>query len=462
MPLSEADETLFEIVESGRLVFFTGAGASADLWNVRKESFPGWPKLLKSVREERKKRNRPAANDSLLETFLTEDADGQMLIEAASILREGFETEFDELVTEHLTPAPVEEQDKDSLARHRQKQDLLLRLHPRGIVTVNVDDLHERHLQLRARWDEWNFADALRSGSDLALRKALVEIGERPFLVKAHGTYGHTIAFDFQAYRRLLSQSPVYQMFMMNLFSNFQIVFLGFGLSDLDFDFFLQSQALAFGEPIRKHVALVKRKAKDKALQRRAALLSKRFGILFLWYREHSEIPGILERAGRTPGSRLKGILQRCLDHDDKARSRAHYDLTNLGPAGKHVAVLAIEEEVRRMLPGTKKNWFKLSEYVYSLGKIDSPLEEDRQLCREILLRSLQETGIKEVAAHAILALEKLAQAEDADLLQELFDRSSFWQGLRDLPEAPDPQDRVPAYLKCLILRLRAKSLAKS
>lgn len=460
MTTSDPNETLYEIVESGRLVFFTGSGSSADLLNLEKQQFPSWLKLLRTIRAERCRQGKIALDSTLLEVFLDDNSDGQSLIEAASILREGFEEDFDKLIARNLTPSQECDQIPENLNEHLLKQKLLFDLHPRGIVTVNVDELHENYLKSQGFLDRWNFADPLQAGGDKELRKALIEIDRKPFLVKAHGTSGKITAFDFHTYRRLLSESPVYQMFMLNLFINFNIIFFGFGLSDLDFDFFLQSQALTFGEPIRAHVALVKKKD-TKTAKSRAALLTRRFGIQYLWYDDHPEVPGILERAGKTPGSRLKTILQGCLDRNDKVRSDAHSDLGNLGPAGKHVAVLAVTEEVKQLLSGTQDNWFKLSEYVYTLGKIDPPLHEDRKLCRRILLESLQKTQIKEVAAHAILALEKLATIEDADFLQELWGRS-FWKDLLDLPEAPDPENRIPVYLRCLILRLRAKSLAKA
>lgn len=96
------------------------------------------------------------------------------------------------------------------------------------------------------------------------------------------------------------------------------------------------------------------------------------------------------------------------------------------------MAVLVITKRIVELLPGTEDNWFSLSEYVYTLGKIDPPLKEDS---------------------------EKLALLDDAADLQKLYDRS-FWTQLKDVPAAPDPFERIPTYLHALIVRLKSKGLA--
>lgn len=457
----EANDTLYEIVESGRLVFFTGAGFSADLRNGFHQPFPGWVPLLRAVLECRQREGRPPERVDLLDQFLVDSAEGPVLIEAASILRHGFEREFDEEVAAHLTPAADEDQDPDALELHREKQELLRQFRPRGIVTVNVDPLHEHYLEQAGELRDWNVANPLAADGETALRQALLQIEERPFLLKAHGTCGGTIAFDFATYRRLMAELPIYQAFMTNLFMNYRMVFVGFGLSDLDFDFLLQSQALAVGAPLRQHVALFKKERGELAAarERRAALLAHRYGVLCRWYEEHSEWPGILREAASTPGRRLHRILDRCLDPLPEERGAAHAELANLGPAGKHVAVLWLTREIRalqaRGADGAEGR--RMAELVYTLGTVDPPVPADREHCRQLLLDVLTHAELKAVAAHALLALDRFARPEDLPALERL-QAPAFLGGLRELREGEDPDNRIPAYLQFLIFKLRARA----
>lgn len=456
---SDADETLFEIVESDRLVFFTGSGFSADLESKYGGRIPTWTDLLVKIRHERTARGTPAAADHLLDLLVAKEADGASLVEAASILRGGFEREFDRIAADHLTPAPLKRQRPAGMREHLRKQDALLGCRPCGIVTVNVDVLHERHLARRGLRQAWNFADPLARGGSEQLRQVMVEAGRKPFLVKAHGTLGKNIAFDFNTYRRLLSESPVYHAFMTNLFTNFRVVFVGFGLSDLDFDFFLQAQALALGDPVRTHVALVRRFGRSRAdvpKKRRAVVLQRRFGIEYRWYGRYAEVPEILERAARSPGKRLKEILRGCLDRTSTVRSEAHAALANLGPVGKHVAVVSLVASIRGLVRRRRVSLFRLSELVYSLGKLNPPLAGDRELARQVLLEVLQTTDMKEVAAHALVALNGLAVKGDLAVLEALH-HARFWEGLRETRQTPDPHDRIPVYLRYLMLTLMMK-----
>src|SRR6202008_1312798 len=104
-----AEETLLEMVESDRLVFFTGSGFSADLKNRHGERFPTWADLLLKIRAERKARGAPAAARPLLDLLVAPEADGSSLVGGGSTLRGGFEREFDRIAASHLTPAPKQD-----------------------------------------------------------------------------------------------------------------------------------------------------------------------------------------------------------------------------------------------------------------------------------------------------------------------------------------------------------------
>lgn len=453
----EADEIFHQIIESDRLVFFTGAGFSADIKNKYGKIFPGWKELLTIIYKARKAANKLTAADSKFFKLFHNSNEGSSLIQAASILRNGFENEFDQVVDGNFTAASVKKQNKQQLAAHIAKQNMLLSFFPKGIVTTNVDTLHELSLRRNKLTSVWNIGNPLSADPNLGLNKVLAEISEKPFLIKAHGSSNDKMAFAFETYLQLLRSTPEYVAFMQNLFSRFQIIFIGFGLTDLDFDFFLLSLVLTFGKPLHPHIALVKHSTDTRILEK-AALLKLRYGIVIKWYADHGDIITILDDARRKPGKKLRRILEDCLAADRPLRSRAHIEIANLGKIGKHIAILYILDNLKQMRANNSRNWSKQSELIYTLGKVKSSVNSDKQECRKVLLDILEETNYKEVAAHTVIALEEYATTKDIGRLKRLQKNDSYWKKLKgDGAATTDLKNRTPVYLHALILKLQSK-----
>jgi len=395
-----AFQTLCELVASGQLVCFTGAGTSVSIVRKDGKTIPNWPELLKDIRRRLDKgREIPREQGRQLDALIIPEASGVHLIEAASVLQSIAGKRFERWVRWALTPALKQPKSVErSLVR---KQGALLDLRPRGIVTVNVDTVHEA--ALKQRNCRWLCVDAVARDSEEKLKGLLSKRLLQPFLLKAHGTIGNAnLVFTYRQYRDLLERRPVYQSFMQHLFTNFSFMFLGFGLSDLDFDILLQTVGLRFGSPIQRHVAFRKliegpstsgaKPHVSLVSQRRQELaeatrLKLRFGIECLYVRNWADVPRILgdtvERLGRSLG---RVIDQECVSASVGQRSRAHEKLGMLGDAGKNVAIHVLGKRIRASLkPAKRVSMFKVSEWIYSLGTL-RPLDPAlRQQVKETL-----------------------------------------------------------------------------
>jgi hypothetical protein len=471
------EQPLFDMVESNQLVIFTGAGFSFDFQGSDGQRLPGWKDLLLKIRTELEGRGavfrtlsgEPA--EELLDTFFAEAFPrGEHLIEAATILRRADPRMFRTLVDRYLTPASI--QPAGVTDSYTRKHRAILNLEPRGIVTVNVDRFHERFLK-HERNHGWKIHDPVNeadSGGALILK----HISEQRFLIKAHGTIGRKIVFDYDAYRDLLEKTPSYPALINYLFSHYRMLFIGFGLSDLDFDFLIDTAVRRFGSPLQQHLTLqIKRprgrskeaRIRDSLSAARAARLRERFGIRTLEVSAGDLIP-LLERAASTPGIRLHQLIRSCTSSDLDERRNAHRELKLLGVAGKRVAMKVLYERVhQRLLAATGRlradELHVLSELTYSLGELDPFDSADRRVLASHLLDIVESTLEVEIVAHALWALVTLVQSTDLQRLRRI-KRSSRLDHLTIHRRFPAPPQRCGDYLDALISRVAAERSSRA
>lgn len=449
-------DTLCDIVASDRLVWMTGAGISLDV--VRESDggeVPNWKGLLTEVLKAREAAIgvEPQLRTNL-RALLAGKPPGRQLIEAATLLERDWD-DFDTAIRNAVRPA--DKQPKQVKERQRAIHDALLNVKPRGIVTLNYDDLHERALKRRKELSDWTQLVPGDPSSDAQMAELLRYRLRSPFLLKAHGsiTGAGPLVLSYDTYRTLLGKDPAYRAFVQYLLTHHSLVIVGFGLSDPDFDLFFDTIAVQFGSPLQTHVLITRAPSGRRgalSARGREATLRLRYGIVTHHVSDWSEIPGEINRAARTAGPALNRALHSCVARDINVRRDGHAALRSLGPAGTAVAIRVLLGRIART-----RETHRLSELVYSLGAVTPSTPALGTKIKETLLDLIEKSENREVVAHAIDRLDGFVAIEDLDRLErcrhELPSRS-----LPLDPSHPDDDDRLPVYLDRLILRIRAKA----
>lgn len=446
----EVFDLLADIVASDRLMVFTGSGISAGLLDQTNHPLPGWKTLLEDIAgdidlsdEERKD----------FSDLLTGEPSGQEMIEAASILEMKNEPQFTEQLTRRLTPKAFDKQPVSVQKQQERRHKAILDSSPRGILTLNIDCGHWTALKNRNEHDRWARINPLHENSENEIRHWLAH-REKPLLFEAHGSLDDPAAgfvFSHRAYRDLLHRTPTYRALLRYLLSEYSFVFVGFGLTDLDFDQFLHEHAMDFGEPLRKHVVI--RKGRDRARDKRqAARYRRRFGIYTLNVKDHPDVWQQLEKSMRHEGPAMRKTLTQCLDADKEKRSQGHHRLQMLGSAGRAVATDRLLDLIE-----TSADLHAVTEAIYSLGYLRfGPTEPARQRARRAVLQEIEQPKNTERLAHALSVVEPFLDQADLDRMESA---AANLRGitLKVPPGFPDPDGRNPAYLESVILRLRAE-----
>jgi hypothetical protein len=435
----EAFSRLCDIVASDKLVCLTGAGISSPLRHIndREKGLPQWGELLNTLRNEFS--DTLAKNDKMdVRRLLHKKASSDELIQAATILSRGREEGFDKRIREAVTHEP------EATTRTHEA---LLKIYPRGILTFNYDLAHENAIERRRPKEKW---ETFLPWHEEPFRQALEEGIPRPFLLKAHGSLDSPapLVLTFQSYRNLLEKCPVYRAFVHNLLINFNFLIVGFGLSDPDFDQFIEELSFQMGAPLRTHVVIRHQKVKKQEV-----LLRQRYGIHTLYVKEFDDIPLVITDAIHTTGPVLNKTIEKCLATGKEgydARVEGHEELKRLGRAGK----IHASNVLRARIKTTKDNLSVFSELAYSLGKLD-PKEESTN---QALCKIVEESDYVEPVAHALLALQGALKVKDLDWLAGQLERVKRGRLKFDNVE-PDPDNRLPIYLEFLIHYVRAKHL---
>ncbi len=472
---------LCDLVAEGRTVFLTGAGLSRGLVNLSGDPAPGWHDVLAAVRKRRLAEGKliPGSDeDEQIRIPLDMGVLGRHSIMAATLLCRDNNDLFLDTVDKALALKPLAQQDRAVLDQKLGLLRAALDLQPLGFVTFNVDQGHEMLLEeLGVKFD---VADPLNDprGTEHVLRRVLRGEQKTLFLVKAHGSLrprGGTgtgeIAFTHSQYRDLLSRNPIYRAFMGNLLTHFGLVSVGFGMTDLDFDLFRDELIGQYGGPIRQHVVLEKkigpREIKHDPARRtayiNAAELKALVDIWTLYVKDHTEYPLVLQEVGRRPGPNVKRWVDQCMSDTTSVRSQAHDQIRGLGEFGKRMVAAKLSQQIIDMLKkcptrrGKKLN--DLSELVYALGALHPKDPSTKVMIRDILFQVVRDCPVKEPIAHALSVLFPFVGSGDLPALYAM-GHSLDARGIFDLRDTGDPDDRLPVYLECLILRTRARDLS--
>jgi len=446
---------LSDLIHGDRLICLTGTGISLNLKlkDSPGEKIPDWFGLARTLYREALSEH---AQELEAEPYAIRDLEallgreqqkvtGTDIIQAASILRKFFpEGEFDRRVKRAVTPEPGQTSET-----HRAIVELL----PRGIVTWNYDDAHENALvekQLHwgkplMPWDEQRLTHGIRTS-----------IAE-PFLLKAHGSISeesgreYSVILTSESYRDLFVREPAYRAFLQHLFTNFNMLIVGFGMADPDFDLLLHDVFAQFGSPIQNHV-LIRSATQEGEMQGQEVLLRRLYGIQTLYISNWGYLPHVLRDAAISPGPRLNLAIRGCLNHSSLlARQQAHATLSRLGPAGRAFATKILLGKLRI----EDLSWRDESELVYSLGSLDvADPQINRFLLNLLCERSRAEQAEAdsvETIAHILSIIEPGLRREDLPTLEEVLYELSQWKS------DGNPDRRLEKYVEALICRVRAK-----
>ena len=160
------------------------------------------------------------------------------------------------------------------------------------------------------------------ASDDKKIKELLKGNLSKPFLLKAHGTFDkrETMVLTSESYRDLFNRYPYYKAFIQHIFTNYQLLIVGFGLSDPDFDILLQNMFSTFGSPIQEHVVIKHKSQKSP----KDTLYRLRYGLNFLYVEDFEDMPLILRDASCHAGEILKKILKDCISPKIVERGEAH------------------------------------------------------------------------------------------------------------------------------------------
>jgi hypothetical protein len=431
-----AFQTLCNIVANDRLVCLTGAGISRTLKRKANsaKTLPTWWELLDELR------GMFPASTSIdredVDQLLMADAPGEWLIQAATILRRDQPEKFDDAVRKAL-----EVVDGDTSPAHTA----IAALNPRGIMTFNYDMGHENAMP-PGDLGSWKTISPQNEQTMLDLMKS--DFSTR-FLLKAHGSLecGERLILDIESYRGLLVKSPTYRAFVGWLLTHFNLLIVGFGMSDPDFEEFLRLISVEIGGPVREHVLVTKASSQTPE----QILLRRRYGIFTLQLGDWSEITKVLNDALIEPGERMREMMRDCTAQDISLRRRAHRSLMHLSVPGRRMVSNALRSQLTSAI--ANRDVRVASELIYSLGSLGRDPEN-----KALLLQLLDSSNHREIVAHAALALDGMLEADDTATLERNLATHAPTPHSRVDHNFPDPDNRIPIYLAYLIAKNRRRA----
>lgn len=195
---------LYSEKEQNNLVIFVGAGISENYANIKDgKKFPSWKTLVESLTLDDMDKNTTV--DSL---------------KTAQIFQDNYSKEALAYKVKELFP-----QDYDSHKIHQ----LIFDLEPAHVLTTNYDHLLEKALQVNGFDNKYHIIDADEA---IPLSKA-----KQNLLVKAHGDICRgNIVLSEQDYNEYEQKFPLILSFIRYVFSKYKVLFIGFSLSDPNFN----------------------------------------------------------------------------------------------------------------------------------------------------------------------------------------------------------------------------------
>jgi|GEM_PF-3722946 len=246
-------EALLDALKQDRLVAFIGAGASRRCYSKTRAPLPDWMTLLHDLVEW-------GATQRLLDDGTTADLEqllrrGELLMVAQECREILGDAQLSEFITRVFDP--------DGVVPARVHE-LLAAVPFRGFITTNYDNLLERaHVQVHKRQLRTVFPENVGDAFQAPQRS-------RP-LLKLHGDLDNpaSIVLGHRDYLRLI-WTPDYAAFMRDLLSRYTLLFVGYGLTDLDV--LLPLDQLAHEGVAYRHYLLSQRGTRNAVEKKRLSL----------------------------------------------------------------------------------------------------------------------------------------------------------------------------------------------
>lgn len=244
---------------------------------------------------------------------------------------------------------------------------------------------------------------------------------------------------------------------MQYIFTNFQLLIIGFGLSDPDFDMLLQNAFSVFGSPIQEHIVIKHESEKMP----KDTLYRLRYGLNFLYVKDYRDIPVILRESTRNPGHVLEQILKECIDSEYDIRHSAHLQVRRLNDIGMKCLANILEEKIMEKIAHEKETNYSsddntiTSEYVYTYGLIAVASRKNEYknfLINEVIYKSLYSEPI----AHALYNIRDVMLTQEIGLAKHWMD-SFRDRKYKEDPKNPNLDNKVYAYCEIIYYSLNAR-----
>ncbi len=243
-------DDLLDAISQKRCIALVGSGVTSRCLSKTRQPLPGWAGLLRGL-------TQWAAEEGALEPKDVEDL--MQLISLSDFLIVAQELR-EQLGDEAIATFVARTFDPDALIPSRIHE--LLSVIPfRGYITTNYDNLLERaYVNVRKRQLERILADSQTSLENIRKRD--------PFFLKLHGDLEipASIVLGYRDYLNLIAD-PRFQGFLDNVFSEFSLLMVGYGLTDLDI---VQSlDRTTHAGTGRRHYLLSRRGSRNAVARRR-------------------------------------------------------------------------------------------------------------------------------------------------------------------------------------------------
>ncbi|BFU78772.1 hypothetical protein ALC152_19870 [Arcobacter sp. 15-2] len=213
---------LYNEKEQNNLVVFIGAGISENYAEIKNDkSFPSWKKLIDEIK---------IGNNS------TDD-----FLKSAQIYEDNYSKEALVAKVKELFPKEYNCHDIHKL---------IYEIEPAHIITTNYDDLLEKAMRAKNLDNKFHVVD---TDAQIPLSKS-----KHNLLVKAHGDLNRTnIVLTEQDYNNYEKNFPLILSFIRYVFSKYKVLFLGFSLSDPNFNKILYWVKNILEENTIKHTVIL-------------------------------------------------------------------------------------------------------------------------------------------------------------------------------------------------------------
>lgn len=438
----EVFDTLCEVIMQNRLICLTGAGISKGLKLEDGTDALDWKELLAKLAESLDDKLDDEQKKDIKE-LLTDKAIGEELIEAATILKKADKDIFNQCFAKSIKL-------EEGACSDTHKQ--LLKLCPNGIITYNYDNAHENAMEAMGEEKDWT---VLEPGDENKIKEIIFNRFKCKFLLKAHGTVGKedNMVLTRESYRDLFVKYPAYKAFLQNLFTNYQLLIVGFGFSDPDFDLLIKDIFSAYGSPIQKHI-VIKHKDHKSSMD---TFYKLRYGMNYLYVKDFKDIPRILEDCISSGGRYMDDIINRCVSKELETRSKVHKEIRSMSLVGKRCLASKLMPQIKEMVemedqPGYDKST-ELSELVYSFAQL---LDVDNTYKNFLVENVIEKSIDSEPVAHALAAITSHLVMDDIDRIDKWVRRIEENPFRADIHN-PDPQNRTLIYCRYLKAYVEAK-----